>query len=135
MFFRNENGNPKFPTESSSKSTTVDNMIIPCITLGAEILWTLQVVTNHFSLRSCLQLLIEWFQVMFLDSKMIKLFQLSKTKWGCKINYSISLFKIVNSPYCQFYKMHFPSWMRKSSTYNRVKLLTICLIFCSFMMS
>ena len=51
--------------ESSLKSATVDNMIVPAITLHAEILWTLKVATNHFLLFMLNELL----RVMFSDIK------------------------------------------------------------------
>ena len=65
--------------EISSKHSTVGIMIIPASMLRAEILWTLKVVTNHFSLQSCLGLN-ELFQVMFLDCKIATSFLLSKFK-------------------------------------------------------
>ena len=95
MLFQNECGNPRFPVGSNSKSATVDNMIILAGTLRKEILWTLKVVPNHFSLQSCLDLneLFQPFQLfqmtcfkMFLDSKMAKSFHLSKTQCGYIIN-------------------------------------------------
>ena len=67
---------------------TLDSMVIPVNSLRAEILWTLKVVTSHFSLRSCLGLN-ELFRVMFSDSKIASSFQLSKTKCSYFIKYGL----------------------------------------------
>ena len=54
MFFKRTSSEAsKEPSESqasSSKSTSVDQLLINDNTLNAEILWTLKVVMSHFSL-------------------------------------------------------------------------------------
>ena len=79
MFFSEK---PKHDTKSSikvtgqgsSSITTLDSMVIPMSSIHAELLWTLKVVSSHFSLRSCLGLN-KLFRVMFSDSKIASLFQ------------------------------------------------------------
>ena len=80
-------------------------MVIPASTIRAEILWTLKLVTSHFSLRSCLGLN-ELFEIMFPGSKVAKSFQLSKTKCGYFITYGLAPYvkellmkKIQSSPF------------------------------------
>ena len=89
LFFRKEPQSGAAESRSA-KVTKVEDLVIPASTIRAEILWILKVVTSHFSLRSCLRLN-ELFEIMFLDSKVAKSFQLSKTKCGCFITYGLAL--------------------------------------------
>ena len=70
--------------------------------LRNEVLWSLKVISSHFSLRSCLGLN-DPFKAMFRHSEIAKFFQLSKTKCGYLINYGLApyfkdvLLKSINS--------------------------------------
>ena len=66
-------------------------MLIPASSLKAEVFWSLKVVSSHFSLISCLRLN-DLFKAMFIDSKIVKSFQLSKIKCSYFINYRLSLY-------------------------------------------
>ncbi|XP_065677145.1 uncharacterized protein LOC136092602 [Hydra vulgaris] len=67
---------------------TIDDLQSPALVTKAEILWTLNVVMSHFSLRSCLNLN-EIFKFMFSDSKIASKFALGKTKCGYLINFGL----------------------------------------------
>ena len=88
LFFRKEPQSGAAESRSA-KVTKVEDLVIPASTIRAEILWTLIVVTSHFSLRSCLGLN-ELFEIMFPDIKVAKSFQLSKTKCGYFITYGLA---------------------------------------------
>ena len=101
LFFRKE---PQSGA-AESRSAKVEDLVIPSSAIWAEILWILKVVTSHFSLRSCLGLN-ELFEIMFPDSKVVKSFQLSKTKCGYFIAYRLAPYvkellikKIQSSPF------------------------------------
>ena len=64
-------------------------MTAPTSALRAEVLWTLKVISSHYSLRSCLGLK-ELFEAMFSDSEIAKSFKLSKTKCGYFINFELA---------------------------------------------
>ena len=68
---------------------TLDSVTVPANVLRAEVLWTLKVISSHYSLRSCL-VLKELLQVMFSDSEIAKSFKLSKTKCGYFINFGLA---------------------------------------------
>ena len=104
LFFRKEPQSGAAESRSA-KVTKVEDLVIPASTIRAEILWTLKVVTSHFSLRSCLRLN-ELFEIMFTDSKVANSFQLSKTKSGYFITYELAPYvkellmkKIQSSPF------------------------------------
>ena len=42
--------------ESQKSQRTVESILVPASTMGAEVLWTLKVASSHFSLRLCLGL-------------------------------------------------------------------------------
>ena len=88
VFFRKEPQSGAAESRST-KVTKVEDLVIPACTIWAEILWTLKVVTSHLSLRSCLGLN-ELFEIMFRDSKVVKSFQLSKTKCVYFITYGLA---------------------------------------------
>ena len=67
LFFRKE-PQSEAAESRSAQVTKVEDLVIHAITIRAEILWTLKVVTSHFSLRSCLGLN-ELFEIMFPVSK------------------------------------------------------------------
>ena len=75
MFFQ-----PNSPSSAKTVST-ISDFVIPASAIRAELFWVLQVVTSHFSLRSCLGLN-DLFRLMSIDNEIAKLFQLSKTKCG-----------------------------------------------------
>ena len=77
------------PCASKDISSTIRAMVIPASATHAEMLWTLKVVINHYSLRSCLGLLNELFRSMFNDSEVAKSFSLSKTKCMYYMNYGL----------------------------------------------
>ena len=114
FFKRTSSEISKEPSESqasSSKSTSVDQLLINDNTLNAEILWTLKVVMSHFSFRSCIELN-KLFQCMFTDSEIASNFTLGKTKCSYFINFGIahffkgSLKKQINlSPFYILYRM------------------------------
>ena len=89
ILFSKKNQDEPGSSVKVSGTGTLDSMVIPVNSLRAEILWTLKVVTSHFSLRSCLGLN-ELFRVMFSDSKIASSFQLSKTKCSYFINYGLA---------------------------------------------
>ena len=61
------------PCTSKDTNSTIQAMVIPASATHAEILWTLKVVINHYSLRSCLGLN-ELFRSMFNGSEVANLF-------------------------------------------------------------
>ena len=65
---------------------TLDSVTVPTSALWAEVLWTLKVISSHYSLRSCLGLK-ELFEAMFSNSEITKSFKLSKTICGYFINF------------------------------------------------
>ena len=77
------------PCSSKDTSSTIRAMVIPASATHAEILQTLKVVINHYSLRSCLGLN-ESFRLMFNDGEVAKSFSLSKTKCMYYINYGLA---------------------------------------------
>ena len=68
---------------------TLDSVTVPTSALRAEVLWTLKVISSHYSLRSCLGLK-ELFEAMFSDSEIAKSFKLSKTKCGYFKNFELA---------------------------------------------
>ena len=70
---------------------TLDSVTVPTSALRAEVLWTLKVISSHYSLRSCLGLK-EPFEAMFSDIEIAKSFKLSKTKCGYFKIWTCSLF-------------------------------------------
>jgi hypothetical protein len=114
IFFKRTDSSSASAT--SSKSRTVESMVIPVSTLRAEVLWTLKVAESHYSLRSCLGLN-NLFKSMFTDSEIAKCFQLSKTKCGYLINYGLAphfkelLLQKVNGS--QFFALSFDESMNK----------------------
>ena len=79
--------------ETNKKGNLVRKENVSTNALQAEVLWTLKVISSHYSLRSCLGLK-ELFEVMFSDSEIAKSFKLSKTKCGYFINFGLA-------PYCK----------------------------------
>ena len=67
--------------ESKKSQRTVESILVPVMTLQAEVYLTFKVASSHFSFRLCLGL-DELFWSMFTDSKIVKSFQLNKTKCG-----------------------------------------------------
>ena len=67
----------------------LDSVTVPTNALRAEVLWTLKVISSHYSLRSCLGLK-ELFEAMFCNSEIAKSFKLSKTKCDCFINFGLA---------------------------------------------
>ena len=56
---------------------------------NAEILWTLKVIVNHFSFRSCMDL-DKLFKAMFPDKEIPELFKLSRTKCSYFVDFGIA---------------------------------------------
>ena len=78
---------------------------------------TFKVASSHFSLRSCLGLN-ELFRSMFTDSKIVKPFQLNKTKCGYIMNFGLApyfkdfLLKEIKASDC--FRVSFDESMNKS---------------------
>ena len=68
---------------------TLDSLAVPTSALRPEVLWTLKVISSHYSLRSCLGLK-ERFEAMFSDSEIAKSFKLMKTKYDYFINFGLA---------------------------------------------
>ena len=75
--------------ESQKSQRTVESILVPVTTLQTEILWTLKVASNHFSLRLCLGLN-KLFRSLFTENEIVKYFQLSKTKCGYIMNFVLA---------------------------------------------
>ena len=76
-------------TKEVEPKETIESFIVSSNVLRAEILWALNVVKCHFSLRSCIGLN-ELFKVMFKDSDIAKDFKLGKTKCTYLINFGLA---------------------------------------------
>ena len=63
-------------------------MVIPASAAHAEMWWTLKVVINHYSLRSCLGLN-KLFRLKFNDSEVVKSFSL-RSSYGLALNYGLA---------------------------------------------
>ena len=96
--------------KSLSASNKIDSVFDKDNSTNTEILWTLKVIMNHFSFRSCMDL-DKLFKAMFPDSEIAKQFKLSKTKCSYFINFGIAsvfktnLTKEINMP--SFYSFSF----------------------------
>ena len=86
-FFGKSNKNPA-SKESQKRQRTVESILVPVSTLRADFFLTFKVASSHSSLRLCLRLN-ELFRSMFTDSKIVKPFQLSKTKCGYIMNFGL----------------------------------------------
>ena len=78
-------------TKEVEPRDTIESLIVSSKVLCSEILWALNVVKCHFSLRSCMGLN-ELFKVMFKDSDIAKDFKLGKTKCTYLINFGLALY-------------------------------------------
>ena len=77
------------PVKKVKKSQRIAEIIlVPVSTLQAEALWTLKVASSHFSLRLCLGLN-KLFRNIFTNNEIVKSVQLSKTKYGCSMNFGL----------------------------------------------
>ena len=76
-------------SQQNSVQPTMDTYIMPLSVAHAEIRWVMEVVTSHFSLRSCLDIK-DLFSSMFPDSQIASQFSMSKTKCGYLNNYGLA---------------------------------------------
>ena len=115
-FFGKSNKDPA-SKESQKSQRTVESILVPVSTLRAEVFLTFKVASSHFSLRSCLRLN-KLFRSVFTDSKIIKSFQLSKTKCGYIMNFGLApyfkdfLLKEIKASDC--FRVSFDESMNKS---------------------
>ena len=77
------------PVKKVKSQRTVESILVPVTTLQTEILWTLKIASNHFSLRLCLGLN-KLFRSLFTENEIVKYFQLSKTKCGYIMNFVLA---------------------------------------------
>ena len=87
-FFGKSNKDPT-SKENQKSQRTVESILVPVSNLQAEVFLTFKVASSHFSLKLCLGL-DELFRSMFADSKIVKPFQLSKTKCSYIMNFGLA---------------------------------------------
>ena len=75
--------------ERQKSQRAVESILVPVSTSCAQLLWTLKVASSHFSLKSYLGLN-KLFQSMFTYGKIVKSFQLSKTKCSYIVNFGLA---------------------------------------------
>ena len=76
-------------SKPASIQPTIEQYALPVNLAKAEILWSMKVILNHFSLRSCLGIG-DLFRTMFPDSDVAQTFELSKTKCGYYMNFGLA---------------------------------------------
>ena len=98
-------------------------MILPIIILDAEIKWSVNVVQNHLSFRSFIDLN-KLFYRMFPDSKIAQKSQLEKTKCAYLVNYGMKLFVkdqlLKNFVVSTFYTVSFDESMNRVLQYEQI---------------
>ena len=109
--------------QSAVASNTLDSMILPIIILDAEIKWSVNVVQNHLSFRSCIDLN-KLFYHMFPDSKIAQKSQLEKTKCAYLVNYGMKPFVkdqlLKNIVVSMFYTVSFDESMNRVLQYEQI---------------
>ena len=79
----------KLARKENKVQKTLDSVAVPTSALRAEVLWTLKVISSHYSLRSFLGLK-ELFEAMFSNNEIAKSFKPSKSKCGYFINFGLA---------------------------------------------
>ena len=104
VFFGKSNKDPA-SKKSQKNQRTMESFLVPVSTLQAEVFFPFKVGSSHFSLKLCLGF-DELFLSMFADSKIVKSFQLSKTKYGYIMKFGLApyfkdlLLKEINASDC-----------------------------------